>query len=62
MSPSSNGMPPRPHDADVLIVGAGPGGTTAAALSVLMDDETGFPDLLRRAVAAAANRGRELAK
>lgn len=39
-----------------------PGGTTAAALSVLMDDETGFPDLLRRAVAAAANRGRELAK
>ncbi|WP_425051682.1 pyrroline-5-carboxylate reductase [Psychromarinibacter sp. S121] len=39
-----------------------PGGTTAAALEVLMDDETGFPALLRRAVRAAANRGRELAK
>ncbi|MDD9717658.1 pyrroline-5-carboxylate reductase [Dinoroseobacter sp. PD6] len=38
-----------------------PGGTTAAALEVLMDAETGFPPLLRRAVAAAAQRGRELA-
>ena len=38
-----------------------PGGTTAAALEVLMDEETGFPPLLRRAVAAAAARGRELA-
>jgi len=37
-----------------------PGGTTAAALEVLMDEDRGFPDLLRRAVAAAANRGREL--
>ncbi|KPQ08149.1 MAG: pyrroline-5-carboxylate reductase ProC [Rhodobacteraceae bacterium HLUCCA12] len=37
-----------------------PGGTTAAALSVLMDDDTGFPALLRRAVAAAADRSREL--
>ena len=37
-----------------------PGGTTAAALGVLMDDETGFPALLRRAVHAAAERGREL--
>ncbi len=37
-----------------------PAGTTAAALEVLMDEKTGFPDLLRRAVAAAANRGREL--
>lgn len=37
-----------------------PGGTTAAALSVLMDSETGFGPLLRRAVAAAADRGREL--
>lgn len=37
-----------------------PGGTTAAALGVLMDPETGFPDLLRRAVKAAADRGREL--
>jgi pyrroline-5-carboxylate reductase len=38
-----------------------PGGTTAAALEVLMEAETGFAPLLRRAVAAAANRGRELA-
>jgi pyrroline-5-carboxylate reductase len=39
-----------------------PGGTTAAALGVLMDPETGFPPLLRRAVKAAADRGRELGK
>jgi pyrroline-5-carboxylate reductase len=39
-----------------------PGGTTAAALGVLMDPETGFPDLLRRAVKAAADRGRELGR
>jgi len=39
-----------------------PGGTTAAALAVLMDAGTGFPDLLGRAVAAAAARGRELGK
>jgi pyrroline-5-carboxylate reductase len=39
-----------------------PGGTTAAALAVLMDDATGFPALLRRAVKAAADRGRELGK
>ncbi|MFT4716121.1 MAG: pyrroline-5-carboxylate reductase [Paracoccaceae bacterium] len=39
-----------------------PAGTTAAALEVLMDAETGFPPLLNRAVAAAANRGRELGK
>jgi pyrroline-5-carboxylate reductase len=39
-----------------------PGGTTAAALSVLMEPETGFPALLRRAVKAAADRGRELGK
>lgn len=39
-----------------------PGGTTAAALAVLMDPETGFPPLLTRAVAAAADRGRELGK
>jgi len=36
-----------------------PGGTTAAALEVLMG-EGGFPDLLRRAVAAAAARSEEL--
>ena len=39
-----------------------PGGTTAAALAVLMEAETGFPGLLKRAVAAAASRGRELGK
>jgi pyrroline-5-carboxylate reductase len=37
-----------------------PAGTTAAALAVLMDAETGFPPLLKRAVKAAADRGREL--
>lgn len=37
-----------------------PGGTTAAALQVLMDPESGFPPLLARAVEAAADRGREL--
>lgn len=37
-----------------------PGGTTAAALAVLMDEATGFPALLKRAVKAAADRGREL--
>lgn len=39
-----------------------PGGTTQAALNVLMDEDTGFPALLRRAVHAAAERGRELGK
>lgn len=38
-----------------------PGGTTAAALGVLMA-EGGMPDLMRRAVEAAAKRGAELAK
>ncbi len=38
-----------------------PNGTTQAALAVLMDPENGFPALLRRAVAAAAARSRELA-
>jgi pyrroline-5-carboxylate reductase len=37
-----------------------PGGTTAAALSVLMA-EGGFEPLLTRAVAAAAKRSKELA-
>ena len=37
-----------------------PAGTTAAALAVLMDPDTGFPPLLKRAVKAAADRGREL--
>lgn len=39
-----------------------PNGTTQAALEVLMDEETGFPPLLKRAVAAAADRSRELAR
>ncbi|MCK0137550.1 pyrroline-5-carboxylate reductase [Aliiroseovarius sp. F47248L] len=38
-----------------------PGGTTAAALEVLMNEKSGFPALLSRAVAAAANRSKELA-
>jgi pyrroline-5-carboxylate reductase len=37
-----------------------PGGTTAAALAVLMGDD-GLEPLLKRAVAAATRRGRELA-
>ena len=37
-----------------------PGGTTAAALEVLMNPDRGFPALLEEAVAAAAARGREL--
>ena len=37
-----------------------PGGTTAAALEVLMDAEEGLASLMRRAVAAAAARGRAL--
>lgn len=37
-----------------------PGGTTAEALRVLMDPETGFPVLLPKAIRAAADRGREL--
>jgi len=39
-----------------------PGGTTQAALEVLMNERDGFPALLKRAVAAAADRSRELAK
>lgn len=39
-----------------------PGGTTAAALAVLMDETSGFPPLLARAIKAAADRGRELGK
>lgn len=38
-----------------------PGGTTAAALEVLMDESEGLPALMRRAVAAATKRSRELA-
>jgi pyrroline-5-carboxylate reductase len=38
-----------------------PGGTTAAALSVLMAENGGVPSLMAEAVAAATQRGRELA-
>ena len=38
-----------------------PGGTTAAALEVLMDDRQGLCRLMDRAVAAAVRRSRELA-
>ncbi len=53
---SSVGIPPAQMRKDVT----SPGGTTAAALEVLMDGNSGFPALLRRAVAAAAERSREL--
>ncbi len=39
-----------------------PNGTTQAALEVLMDEEAGFPPLLKRAVAAATERSRELSR
>lgn len=39
-----------------------PGGTTQAALAVLMNEKDGFPALLTRAVKAAADRSRELGK
>ncbi|SFD19297.1 pyrroline-5-carboxylate reductase [Tropicimonas isoalkanivorans] len=39
-----------------------PGGTTAAALEVLMSEEDGLPVLMCRAVGAAADRSRELGK
>jgi pyrroline-5-carboxylate reductase len=39
-----------------------PGGTTYAALQVLMAQQGGLPELMREAVAAAARRSRELAK
>ncbi len=39
-----------------------PNGTTQAALEVLMDEARGFPDLLNRAVTAAADRSRELGR
>ncbi|MGE5518194.1 MAG: pyrroline-5-carboxylate reductase [Bacteroidota bacterium] len=38
-----------------------PGGTTAAALAVLMQDGKGFAELMEQAVAAATKRGKELA-
>ncbi len=50
-----------PETAEVLRVNVtSPGGTTAAGLGVLMDPDTGLPPLMRRTVAAAADRSREL--
>lgn len=39
-----------------------PGGTTAAALTVLMDETRGLPPLMEQAIAAAAARSQELAQ
>ena len=39
-----------------------PGGTTAAALEVLMDADRGFPTLVPEAVARAVQRGKELSR
>ncbi|SFT98096.1 pyrroline-5-carboxylate reductase [Sedimentitalea nanhaiensis] len=39
-----------------------PNGTTQAALEVLMNETSGFPALLERAVAAATERSRELSR
>ncbi len=39
-----------------------PNGTTQAALEVLMDENTGFPGLLNRAVTAATERSKELSR
>ena len=39
-----------------------PGGTTQAALEILMDVETGFPKVLLEGVKAAANRSKVLGK
>ncbi|MBL8638849.1 MAG: pyrroline-5-carboxylate reductase [Alphaproteobacteria bacterium] len=39
-----------------------PGGTTEAALKVLMDENTGLAPLLRQTLEAARNRGREMGK
>ncbi|MCJ8140376.1 pyrroline-5-carboxylate reductase [Falsirhodobacter halotolerans] len=49
------------ESAEVLRVNVtSPGGTTAAALAELMDGTTGLAPLMRRAVHAAAERGKEL--
>ncbi|HRQ83338.1 MAG TPA: pyrroline-5-carboxylate reductase dimerization domain-containing protein, partial [Azospirillaceae bacterium] len=39
-----------------------PGGTTAAALAVLMNEQDSFTPLLTKALAAAAERSRQLAQ
>ncbi len=46
--------------AELRIDVTSPGGTTAAALDILMQEDGGLPALMRRAVAAAGARSREL--
>ncbi len=46
--------------ADLRVNVTSPNGTTQAGLEVLMDDQNGLPDLIRRTVGAAASRSREL--
>jgi pyrroline-5-carboxylate reductase len=53
----SSAKPPAELRVDVT----SPGGTTAAALAVLMEETAGLGPLMRRAVAAAAARSRALA-
>lgn len=50
-------------DASVLRINVtSPGGTTAAALEVLMSQENGMPSLFKRAIAAARKRSEELSQ
>lgn len=52
------------HDSDAATLRqnvTSPGGTTEAALKILMADGNGLTDLMTRAVAAATQRGKELA-
>ena len=48
------------HPSQLRVNVTSPAGTTAAALEVLMDEDTGFPALLKRGVQAATERSREL--
>ena len=54
----SSAKPPAQLRVDVT----SPGGTTAAALAVLMEETAGLGPLMRRAVAAAAARSRALGR
>ncbi len=50
------------HPSQLRVNVTSPNGTTQAALEVLMHEETGFPDLLHRAVNAATERSKELSR
>lgn len=50
------------HPAQLRVNVTSPGGTTAAGLAHLMDPSQGLPPLIRRTVAAAAERSRELGR